>query len=134
MLGYCPQTQLPQALLHGGKLPKAPITHKVAPIGKSHSAEIKVKRINAMAYQRQKSRQYRTSSKTWRSIRAEFLAANPLCVMCELKGLTRMATHLDHVDGDSWNNNQGNYQGLCHSCHSTKTNREDGGFGNKKRL
>ena len=113
-------------------MPSAPISHKINQIGKSHSVEVKKKKLNAMAYQRQKSRQYKTNSSVWRSIRADYLARHPLCVHCEAKGLKRMATHLDHKDSDSWNNNEGNFQGLCHSCHSIKTAKNDGGFGNKK--
>lgn len=114
-------------------MPKAPITHSIKSVGKSHSAEIKTKRANAMAYQRQKSRQYKTNSKTWRNIRADYLKRNPLCVDCEKEGITKIATVLDHKDGDSWNNSQSNYQGQCIHHHAVKTAKYDGSFGNKKR-
>lgn len=60
----------------------------------------------------------------WRGIRRRFLACNPLCVVCG-----RTATEVDHVDGDATHNSTLNYQALCKSCHSTKTVRENGGFG-----
>ncbi len=43
--------------------------------------------------------------------------------------------HVDHVDGDSSYNpaDGSNWQTLCVQCHSTKTAREDGGFGNVRR-
>lgn len=46
------------------------------------------------------------------------------------------ADELDHIiphDGDYdrfWD--RGNWQGGCKTCHSTKTAREDGGFGHRR--
>nr|DAE96978.1 MAG TPA: HNH endonuclease [Caudoviricetes sp.] len=46
------------------------------------------------------------------------------------------ATEVDHIiphRGDQklfWD--MSNWQALCHNCHSAKTAREDGGFGNKR--
>ena len=67
--------------------------------------------------------------KAWRAIRAAFLEAHP---WCSKRGCMKPATDVDHVvsrrrggsDGDE------NLQSLCHSCHSSKTATEDGGFGN----
>lgn len=39
------------------------------------------------------------------------------------------ATRIAAAQALFWNS--GNWQGLCSTCHSTKTAREDGGFGNK---
>ncbi len=36
---------------------------------------------------------------------------------------------MDHIDGDDSNNASSNLQSLCHACHSSKTARENGGFG-----
>lgn len=60
------------------------------------------------------------------------LTTNPLCVMCEAKGLTVLATEVDHrvplFKGGS--EDAENLQGLCHACHVEKTTadkREGGG-------
>ena len=65
----------------------------------------------------------------WRRLRKLFLSENPLCVLCRASP----AAHVDHIRahrGDEslfldWDN----LQALCHSCHSAKTNKRDGGFG-----
>ncbi|MEW6383526.1 MAG: HNH endonuclease [Pseudomonadota bacterium] len=51
-------------------------------------------------------------------------------VLCSAKG----QAHVDHIDGDPNNNATTNLQTLCVSCHSRKTAREDGGFGNPDRV
>ncbi|MGG0756253.1 HNH endonuclease signature motif containing protein [Brevibacillus laterosporus] len=72
----------------------------------------------------------------WRKARAGYLAGNPLCKKCLEKGKIIAATVVDHITphkGDVvlfWDRN--NWQGLCASCHSRKTAKEDGGFGNGK--
>ena len=69
----------------------------------------------------------------WQRARRFYLAEHPLCILCG-----RRATVVDHIRphrGDDelfWN--EFNWQSLCKACHDTKTNREDGGFGNKARL
>lgn len=71
----------------------------------------------------------------WQKVRKAYLAAHPLCVECEKRGIVTLATDLDHIiphNGDMkvfWDNK--NWQGLCHEDHSRKTAREDQGFGNK---
>lgn len=73
----------------------------------------------------------------WRKARAAYLAAHPLCVMCEAEGVVEQATDLDHIRphrGDMdlfWD--PSNWQGLCERHHSAKTAAEDGGFGNPSR-
>jgi len=48
---------------------------------------------------------------------------HPLCVACQKKGVTSMATELDHVvplfKGGA--DDQSNLQGLCPTCHEQKT-------------
>jgi 5-methylcytosine-specific restriction protein A len=57
------------------------------------------------------------------TIRVRHLSANPLCVMCERKGLVRLATQLDHIVAltNGGTNDDDNYQGLCEPCHIDKT-------------
>lgn len=70
----------------------------------------------------------------WQKARKGFLLLNPLCVHCRDRGIRTSANVVDHIiphKGDSdlfWSKE--NWQSLCFSCHSTKTVKEDGGFGN----
>lgn len=60
------------------------------------------------------------------ALRKRWFAANPLCCLCEQRGVTTLATELDHklalflggrdVDENRW--------GLCAQCHRDKTDRE----------
>jgi len=81
---------------------------------------------------RQVERGLATNSTYWLRLRALVLAQCPLCVTCLAEGRTRAASHVDHIDADSRNNDLTNLQGLCRPCHSAKTAREDGGFGNRR--
>ena len=71
----------------------------------------------------------------WRRESRRFLAEHPFCAQCRREGRVTPATEVDHIiphKGDGklfWN--QGNWQALCKGCHSKKTAREDGGFGNR---
>lgn len=71
----------------------------------------------------------------WQKARAGYLNRHPLCAECESIGRVTAATDLDHITphkGDMarfWD--RSNWQGLCKPCHSRKTAREDGGFGNQ---
>ncbi len=67
----------------------------------------------------------------WRDqIRPQKLRINPLCEDCQERTLVVRATEVDHVDGDSSNNAPENLRSLCKPCHSMKTARENGSFGN----
>ncbi len=71
----------------------------------------------------------------WQKASKAYLAKHPFCAECERQGLHVLATEVDHIiphKGDKvlfWNKD--NWQGLCHSCHSRKTVRENGGFGSR---
>ncbi|MCL7744359.1 HNH endonuclease [Guyparkeria hydrothermalis] len=101
---------------------------------KQHSpAKVSAKRHGLRSdRQRQLDRGMRTNSRRWRKIRAAFLREHPLCQECEKSGLVTPAKVVDHVDGNSHNNSPDNFAALCASCHSRKTARQDGGFGNAK--
>ncbi len=68
----------------------------------------------------------------WRKESAEYLRQHPDCVDCG-----KAAVQVDHIrphKGDMilfWD--KSNWAGRCGSCHSIKTNKYDGGFGNKER-
>ncbi|ELH5809914.1 HNH endonuclease [Salmonella enterica] len=73
----------------------------------------------------------------WRVYRAQFLSANPLCVICLREGRFTPATVVDHItpvngqrDPLFWKAT--NHQGLCRDCHSWKTRTIDKrGYGAK---
>ena len=74
----------------------------------------------------------------WRQYSKRFVRENPLCAMCLAKGETEASAMTDHITPVSgpddplfWD--PANHQALSWSCHSIKTNTEDGGFGNPKR-
>jgi 5-methylcytosine-specific restriction protein A len=91
-----------------------------------------VKQYAPPARDRQAERALATNSTYWLRLRALVLAQSPLCVVCLAEGRTRAASHVDHIDADTSNNDLTNLQGLCRPCHSAKTAREDGGFGNRR--
>ena len=69
----------------------------------------------------------------WARYRRMYLAAHPICVKCR-----RGAVDVDHIVAVSgpddplfWE--ESNHQALCHSCHSEKTVKENGGFGRMKK-
>lgn len=73
----------------------------------------------------------------WSKYSKQYRVEHPLCVMCKAKGILTLAECVDHIepvngadDPKFWD--ESNHQSLCHSCHSEKTAKEDGGFGNGK--
>ena len=65
----------------------------------------------------------------WQKASKRFLAAHPLCVMCQKEGRYVKATVVDHIvphRGDSklfWDQN--NWQSLCEYHHNFKTGTQD---------
>lgn len=75
----------------------------------------------------------------WSKYSKQFRINNPLCVMCLEKGKLTPAQCVDHIvpvtDKDDplfWE--PSNHQSLCHTDHSLKTAKEDGAFGNERKL
>jgi 5-methylcytosine-specific restriction protein A len=72
----------------------------------------------------------------WDKARRMYLSRYPWCAECARQGRQQLAAVVDHIQphkGDQrlfWD--RSNWQSLCKSCHSAKTAREDGGFGNKE--
>lgn len=92
-----------------------------------------VKKHKTKRDNRQASRGLHTWSPQWKAIRRQVLSDEPLCRECAKHGRVAAGHHVDHIDGDSWNNERGNLQPLCAACHARKTNEFDGGFGNVPR-
>ena len=71
----------------------------------------------------------------WKNARKNYLSENPLCVECLRDGTLTPATIVDHIEPHKGNNelfwNRNNWQPLCKKCHDWKTNKFDGGFGNR---
>lgn len=70
----------------------------------------------------------------WRKVRDQVLIDEPLCRTCSAAGRIVLADEVDHIapmarGGAPYD--AANLQSLCSPCHSAKTAREDGGFGNK---
>jgi len=74
------------------------------------------------ARRNQAKRCYQTNHPTWRRLRKWVLAREPLCRHCRERGRVTPATDVDHIDGDSYNNERSNLQALCKSCHTRKGN------------
>lgn len=74
----------------------------------------------------------------WQRLRRAFLAANPLCAMCLVKGVYTTAQDVDHIKPfeDRWDArrlDEGNLQGLCRPCHRRKSETDGTRVGNKQR-
>ena len=67
--------------------------------------------------------------RSWQKARKQYLAAHPMCVLCQKEGRYRKATVVDHIiphRGDEtlfWDKN--NWQALCKQHHDKKTLTED---------
>jgi len=72
------------------------------------------------------------ASQRWKDLRAVQLAQHPLCAECERQGRVTPATVCDHIEPHKWDLYKfwaGPFQSLCTSCHSAKTAKEPGAFG-----
>lgn len=72
----------------------------------------------------------------WKRFRLIKLKRNPLCEECLEHGRVVQAKHVDHKEPHRGDTTLffdiDNLRSLCMSCHSRKTAKEDGGFGNKR--
>ena len=78
-----------------------------------------------------KDRRYKTNSTTWRKLRSAQLIRQPLCEDCSKEGRVTPANTVDHINGNTYNNSYTNLRSLCVRCHTIKTNKHDGGLGNR---
>jgi 5-methylcytosine-specific restriction protein A len=80
---------------------------------------------------KRKSAHQRGYTKDWARAAKVFLREHPLCLHCQKLGRLIPANQVDHIKpwrGDRelfWARE--NWQPLCQSCHSRKTNNEDRG-------
>ena len=66
----------------------------------------------------------------WRRLRLTILAQRPVCEHCDCQA----SEDIDHIVPleRGGTNEPNNLQALCHSCHSRKTAKYDGGFGRRR--
>ena len=66
----------------------------------------------------------------WRRVRDAVIASEPLCRHCAAKGLSVLATQVDHIQpierAPHLRLVRSNLQSLCTTCHNRKTNGETG--------
>jgi hypothetical protein len=60
----------------------------------------------------------------WQKLRKVVLADEPLCRFCYEQGRIVAAEEVDHIDGDSFNNDRDNLRPLCRACHLQRTARD----------
>lgn len=67
---------------------------------------------------------------SWPRLRRLILARSPVCQHCQ----RLPSVDVDHIVPIAQGGTYGedNLEALCHSCHSRKTVRQDGGFGRKR--
>lgn len=95
------------------------------PVHKPKWAEaLRRKNDVARAKRNQDKRCYKTSSRTWRKLRADVLRHEPLCRKCAEEGRLTPANEVDHIDRNTFNNSLDNLAALCKPCHSKKSNAE----------
>lgn len=97
----------------------------------SRHAQAHAREYRSTKYRKDAARLYRSGQ--WLALRRQQLTMHPFCVECLKAGKYTMASEVDHIiphrNDERLFFDPSNLQSLCHSCHSIKTAREDGGFG-----
>jgi 5-methylcytosine-specific restriction protein A len=81
------------------------------------------------AYERERGTPHaRGYDEDWRKFRLGVLSRNPLCLFCEQIGKVVPATDVDHIQTiqsrPDLRLDESNVRPLCHSCHSSRTARD----------
>ena len=80
-----------------------------------------MKRSTGRPNSRQAGRGLNTNSKRWKAIRAQVLAEQPLCPICQRQGRVVPAVDVDHVNNNSHDQSRDNLMGMCKEHHSAKS-------------
>lgn len=106
-----------------------------SPYCQAHAAE-HARSFRSAEHRKAAARLYRTGQ--WQALRRHQLTMQPFCAECLKAGKYMLASEVDHVvphrNDEALFYDPLNLQSLCHSCHSTKTAREDGGFGRARHI
>ena len=85
------------------------------------------------AHKKEKTKQYdkergsaskRGYNSQWRKIRLRILRDEPLCRFHKERGEVVPAEVVDHIDGNSTNNERSNLRSLCKRCHDQRTAKD----------
>jgi 5-methylcytosine-specific restriction protein A len=89
-------------------------------------AKAEAKRYNREERDPDSNKRY---GRSWKQLRAAFLAAHPLCEMCSAEGRLTPAEEVHHIKAlkNGGTNEAGNLMSLCKPCHSRITATENGG-------
>lgn len=68
----------------------------------------------------------------WRNLRKLVLSRDPVCRICQRNAATVADHVIPHKGQWSLFTDLNNLQGICRPCHSIKTAKEDGGWGNAR--
>jgi 5-methylcytosine-specific restriction endonuclease McrA len=105
-------------------MPSRPANHKPLRV-RASAAKADLPARDAMPGRKSKF----TSDRRWRSFRAAYLAAHPLCQDCKAQRVTRAATQVHHVvkraedvAGEHWFDDAA-MLALCAPCHGIRTGR-----------
>lgn len=130
---------MPQAPRKPCRSPGCGVLTSASYCGKHERVKEAVQRESRIKYDKERgtsaSRGY---GSRWGKAAKQYRVNNPLCCMCQEKGILKLNNCVDHVVAVSgpddplfWD--ESNWQGLCTPCHSEKTAKEDSGFGNERK-
>ena len=83
---------------------------------------------NARAFVLYDNKDNRLRGRAGQRRRERVLRLNPLCVICQSKGIVKAAEQVDHIKAltNGGLDDESNLQGLCLDCHKTKTAQDLG--------
>lgn len=84
-------------------------------------------RLAPLQTDRQQTRELHTGSSSWRRLREAVLIRDGYSCRACGRLVAGKHAHVDHIDGNSHNNDLGNLQILCIEGHSRKTQAEKAG-------
>ena len=96
--------------------------------------KLRKKRSDQRRLRNKGSASSRGYGRQWQALRNRFIAQHPYCVECMKQGRLTFAQEVDHITPHRGDPrllyDEDNLQSLCKVCHSRKTAREDGAYGN----
>ena len=92
--------------------------------GRSSRCPAHVRERRRQHDERRGSSAQRGYGRQWRKVRVAHLSRKPLCRFHAERGEVVSANEVDHIDGNSSNNEESNLRSLCKPCHSARTMRD----------